>query len=246
MDSIALKVDGLTKMYKNFTLNNINLSVPMGTIMGFLGNNGAGKSTTLKSIMGLIQYDSGDIQLLDQQQSDIGSKIMHDIGYVGEEPNFYDQMTVKWYGNFSSKIYNVWDAEKYIKLCNAYNLDLNKKASELSRGMKVKLGLAIAFAHNPKLLILDEPTSGMDPASRRQLLAQLALFVSKGDRAVLFSSHIISDIEKAADSVTIIKDGEILLTQKKSELLKDGSQDLETIFLDLVGKIDIEELEVIV
>lgn len=255
MHETALRVENLHKTYTTFSVNDVGFTIPMGSIMGFLGNNGAGKSTTLKSIMGLIRYEKGTIEILGKDTSEPGADIMNEIGYVAEEPYFYDHVTVAWYGRFASQVYRIWDEDKFNRLCRAYRLDLNKTTNELSRGMKVKLGLALALAHNPRILILDEPTSGMDPASRRQLLAQLALFTSTGDKAVLFSSHIITDIEKAADTVTIIKEGRILLSEDKNSLLERGKDprrdqnadnSLEALFLELVGHIDTEELEVVV
>jgi ABC-2 type transport system ATP-binding protein len=249
----AIEIKGLTKNYPSFSLEDVSLLLPYGKVMGFLGNNGAGKSTTLKCIMGLLKPDHGEVWVDGHRVTLSQVEDKHQIGYVGEEPNFYDNVSVGWYAGFASQVYRVWDQEKFQKLCRAYSLDTQKKIKELSRGMKVKLGLALALAHNPKILILDEPTSGMDTASRQQLLAQLRLFVSSGDRAVLFSSHIISDIEKAADTVTIIKEGKVLLSQNKVDLLSDNQdssphpKDLERIFLDLVGSIDEEKpLEVIV
>jgi ABC-2 type transport system ATP-binding protein len=219
MDEMILKVDGLSKSYSTFKLDQVSFEIPKGFIMGFVGQNGAGKSTTIKCIMDLIRYDSGQIQLFGQSGNGLAESMKERIGYVSEEPSFYEEMTVGWTGRFVGSFYKKWDDDLFRKLLSRFQVDKNKKVKELSRGMKVKLSLALAMAHHPELLILDEPTSGLDPVIRNELLDVFLEIIQNENCSIFFSSHISTDIEKVADYITLIHNGKIVVSTDKHTLL---------------------------
>ncbi|MDF2925871.1 MAG: transporter related protein [Paenibacillaceae bacterium] len=219
MDEMLLKVNGLTKRYESFKLDGVSFQIPRGYIMGFIGQNGSGKSTTIKCIMNLIRYDAGEIHMFGQTDSQQPEKLKNRIGYVSEEPHFYDDMTVEWTGRFVGSFYTTWDDALFRKLLARFQVDRKKKAKELSRGMKVKLSLALAMAHHPELLILDEPTSGLDPVIRSELLDVFLEIIQNENCSIFFSSHISTDIEKVADYITIIHNGRIVASTDKLTLL---------------------------
>lgn len=219
MEETILKVNGLGKSYKSFKLDQVSFEIPKGFIMGFAGQNGAGKSTTIKCIMDLIRYESGQIELFGQPQGAADWK--ERIGYVSEEPYFYEEMTVEWTGRFVGSFYRKWDGKLFRSLLNRFEVDSRKKVKELSRGMKVKLSLALAMAHHPELMILDEPTSGLDPVVRSELLEVFLEIIQNENCSIFFSSHISTDIEKVADYITIIHDGRIVVSSDKHTLLDE-------------------------
>ncbi|MFC4620100.1 ABC transporter ATP-binding protein [Camelliibacillus cellulosilyticus] len=214
-----LKVSHLTKSYKDFQLKDVSFTLPTGMIMGFLGKNGAGKSTTIKAIMDLINPDGGQIDILGMPMPEKGVEIKEYVGYVGDIPLLNQRWTVERTIQFSRQFYRKWDAEGVKALLNRFNLTPSKKVSQLSKGMKVKLSLLLALAHKPKLLLLDEPTSGLDPVAREEVLELLFDFVQDESCGVLFSSHITTDVEKLADWVTMIDDGEVFVSEDKETLL---------------------------
>ncbi|MCG8482746.1 MAG: ABC transporter ATP-binding protein [Clostridia bacterium] len=217
-DDIILKVNHLIKKYDTFELKDINFELPKGYIMGFVGQNGAGKSTTLKCIMNLIEYESGNIEVLGKDSKKYSEMIKSKVGYVSEEQYFYEEMTVDWTNKFVKSFYGEWDQSLLENLLNRFHIDRTKTVKELSKGMKVKLSVAHALAHNPKLLILDEPTSGLDPVARNELMELFLDIIQDEDRSILFSSHITSDIEKIADYITVINNGRIIVCEEKNEL----------------------------
>ncbi|MDR2166708.1 MAG: ABC transporter ATP-binding protein [Clostridiales bacterium] len=226
-----LSVEGLTKHYPRFTLENINFGLAQGRIMGLIGANGAGKSTTLKSILNLVRPDNGKVEIfgLDFMQNEDICK--QNIGVVLGEIDFYKQKKIHAITDVTKRFYNEWDEAAYQKYLKAFSLDPQKRVVELSSGMKVKYMLALALSHNAKLLILDEPTSGLDPISRDDLLGLFHQLVQGGERSILFSTHIISDLEKCADDITYIKDGKLLKSAEKSvfidsfQYLKEAGED---------------------
>ncbi len=219
MDESILEIKNLNKTYDKFKLCDVSLKLPRGYIMGFIGANGAGKTTTIKLIMNMIQRDSGEINVFGKDNIKYELQIKDKTGYVGETPVFYDDMTVGWTANFASKFYSNWDNELFNQLLTKFNIDKNKKISQLSKGMKMKTGLVLALSHHPELLILDEPTSGLDPIVRDELLDILLEFIQDERRGVFFSSHITSDIQKIADFVTFIDNGKIILSEEKDIVL---------------------------
>ena len=220
MGDKIIRVDGLTKKYEKFSLERISFYVPRGYIMGFVGQNGAGKSTTIKCILHLIDYDDGKIEVLELDNRKHSMEIKNRVGYVSEEQYFYEEMTVGWTGKFVGGFYSNWSDDYFNVLLNKFKLDRNKKVKDLSKGMKTKLAIVLAMGHRPELLILDEPTSGLDPVARSELLEMFLDIIQDESRSILFSSHITSDIEKVADFVTIIDEGRIVLSEEKDSIMQ--------------------------
>ncbi|MCK4543147.1 MAG: ABC transporter ATP-binding protein [Spirochaetales bacterium] len=208
------------KEYKEFVLDGISWQIPKGCIMGLIGPNGAGKTTTIKIIMNLIRADGGKVSLfgLDYRRNE--KEIKNRIGYVGEEQYFYEDRTVAWTGRFVSRFYRNWDTNTFSRLLNEFQISGTKKVKELSKGMRVKLSIALALSHNPELIILDEPTAGLDPVVRRELLDLLRKISSK-NKSVIISSHITDDIARTADYITYLLEGRISLIEQKDELLSN-------------------------
>ncbi len=187
--------------------------------MGFIGRNGAGKTTTLKSIMNLVHYDSGLITAFDKDMNQYELENKQRIGFSLSELNYYPNKTIRTLFNVTKRFYTNFSEEKFFEMCRIFNLDIDKKIEELSSGMKVKFSVAIALSHNAELLILDEPTSGLDPVSRDEVLDIFKNIVKDGKRAILFSTHITSDLDKCASDVTYIHNGEILFTESKEKFV---------------------------
>lgn len=206
----VLEVRGLTKRYERFTLDNVSFALEPGYIMGFIGRNGAGKSTTMKSMLNLVRKDAGEVLINGRDFYRNESLCKGEIGFVMGEFDCYKKSTLKAITDVTKRFYKTWDDAAYRSCLKRFDLDENKKISELSAGMKVKYALALALSHNAVLLILDEPTSGLDPVSRDDLLDVFRAVISDGTHSILFSTHIISDLEKCADFITYIKNGKIL------------------------------------
>lgn len=217
--SMILSVNNLCKKYDKFSLRDVGFQIPKGYIMGFVGRNGAGKSTTIKCIMDLIAFDSGTIEIFGLDSRSCSNEIKRRVGYVGEEQYFYENMSTAWTLDFFGGFYTNWDRGYSSSLLKRFDIDPAKKVSELSKGMKMKLALTLALGHRPELLILDEPTSGLDPVIRNELLELFMEIVQDENCSVFFSSHITSDIEKIADFVTIIDGGRIILSDEKDAIL---------------------------
>ena len=214
-----LKIENVNKRYPAFSLKNVSFTIKPGEIMGFIFRNGAGKTTTLKCIMNLLHYESGSIQAFetDMKQNELENK--QRIGFALSELNYYPNRTIKQLMNVTKRFYKNFDEKKFDEVCKVFNLDVNKKLEELSSGMKVKYSVAIALSHKAELLILDEPTSGLDPVSREEVLDIFREIVKSGDRAILFSTHITSDLDKCASNITYIHNGEIIYTGKKKDFV---------------------------
>ena len=215
----ALSVKNLNKKYPSFSLKDVSFSVKPGQIMGFIGRNGAGKTTTLKSIMNLIHYESGEIKAfdLDMKEHELVNK--QRIGFALSELNYYPNRTIRQLVNVTKRFYKNFDEAKFEQVCKLFNLNMDKKLEELSSGMKVKYSVAIALSHKAELLILDEPTSGLDPVSRDEILDIFREIVKSKDRAILFSTHITSDLDKCASDITYIHDGSIVYTGSKQDFV---------------------------
>jgi ABC-2 type transport system ATP-binding protein len=220
MENIATLTE-LRKEYKEFILNDISLNIPRGYIMGIIGPNGAGKSTTIKIMMNLVRPDRGEVLLFGLTHDKDEKEIKNRIGYVGEEQYFYENKTVAWTARFVSQYYKEWDENLFGNYLNEFKISRTKKIKELSKGMRVKLALAIALSHNPELVILDEPTAGLDPVVRRDLLEILRGITDDEKRSVIISSHITDDIARIADYITYMIDGRIILSAEKDELLSN-------------------------
>lgn len=217
----VLTVKGLCKSYPSFTLKEVSFALPQGTVMGFVGRNGAGKSTTLKSILGLVHPDKGQVTFMEQDVAQNEQYMKENIGVVLGGIDFYAQKKIKTITDVTRRFYPNWEDEKYRHYLSLFGLDETKRVRELSDGMRVKYLIALALSHQAKLLILDEPTSGLDPVSRDELTELFRAIVADGSRSILFSTHITSDLEKCADHITFIKDGEIFYTGAKADFLTE-------------------------
>ena len=200
-----LEVEGLCKTYPAFRLRDVSFAVEPGAIMGFIGRNGAGKSTTIKAMLNLVHPDSGRVTMFGREPA-----CKQQLGVVLGGVDFYPNKKLRSITNVTRTFYDRWDENKYRHYLSLFALEETKKVSQLSSGMRVKYMLALALSHDARLLILDEPTSGLDPVSRDELMELFRGVVQSGERSILFSTHITSDLEKCASHITMIKDGEIL------------------------------------
>ena len=201
----AMDIWGLCKKYPAFELKDVTFSVPQGAVMGFIGRNGAGKSTTIKSILGLVHPDAGQVEILGRDFAEDERFIKENIGVVLGGIDFYPKKKIGTLTNVTRRFYENWDEEKYRHYLSLFAIDEGKRVDQLSSGMQVKYMIALALSHNAKLLILDEPTSGLDPVSRDELTELLRRIAADGRRSVLFSTHITSDLEKCASHIAFIK-----------------------------------------
>ena len=217
--SDILRLENVRKTYPSFTLKDVSFSVKPGQIMGFIGRNGAGKTTTLKCIMNLIHYESGKISAFETDMSKNELENKQRIGFALSELNYYPNKTIRQLMNVTKRFYKKFDEKKFNEACRLFNLNIDKKLEELSTGMKVKYSVAIALSHHAELLILDEPTSGLDPVSRDEILDIFRQIVKNKDRAILFSTHITSDLDKCASDITYIHDGEIIYSGTKNDFV---------------------------
>lgn len=216
----ALTITGLTKKYSNFTLDNISFSIPSGSIVGLIGENGAGKSTTVNSILGLIKKDSGKITILGHDIDSFDYAVKEKVGVVFDGSNFSEELTPIKLSKVLCNIYSSWDKPYYNNLLSRLGIPASKKIKTFSKGMKMKLSIVVAFAHHPHLLILDEATCGLDPIVRDDILDMFLEFVQDEEHSILVSSHITSDLEKVADYIVFIHAGKIIFCKTKDELLE--------------------------
>ena len=208
----AMDIRGLCKKYPAFELKDVTFSVPQGAVMGFIGRNGAGKSTTIKSILSLVHLDAGHVEIMGKDFAGNERFIKENIGVVLGGIDFYPKKKIRILTDVTRRFYENWDEEKYRHYLRLFAIDEEKRVDQLSSGMQVKYMVALALSHNAKLLILDEPTSGLDPVSRDELTELLRKIAADGQRSVLFSTHITSDLEKCASHIALIKDGELQYT----------------------------------
>lgn len=216
----ALQAVGLCKKYDKFTLDNVDISVPYGSILGFIGENGAGKSTTIKALMALIRRDSGKITILSKENGMQFADIRQKVGVVFDECALPSNLTPDNINLMMKYIYKEWDSSLFLRYLKDFDLPKNKIIQSFSRGMKMKLAISAALSHNPRLLILDEATGGLDPISRNQILDIFSGYAKQNDCAVLISSHILTDLEKICSSISFIHKGKIILSGEKEQLLK--------------------------
>ena len=236
----ALEIKNLTKSYPGFTLDNLTLTLPCGCIMGLIGENGAGKSTTIKLILDMIHKDSGSIMILGKNNEDTIELTKEDIGVVLDEAGIPECLTVRQVGNVMQHTFRNWDSTEYARLVKKLALPENKQFKEFSRGMKMKLGIAVAMSHNSKLLILDEATSGLDPVVRDEVVEMFSDFTRDESHSILISSHIVSDLEKLCDYIAFLHKGKLLLCEEKDQLLAEygllhcTAEELQTLPSDTV------------
>ena len=215
----ALEIKNLTKTFSGFKLDNLSLTLPSGCIMGLIGENGAGKSTTIKLILDILHKDSGTITVLGKDNTDNIRLTKEDVGVVMDEVGIPECLTPKQVGRIMQDTFRNWNAEEYTRLLQKLSLPENQPFKNFSRGMKMKLGIAIAMSHNAKLLILDEATSGLDPVVRDEVVEMFSDFTREENHSILISSHIVSDLEKLCDYVAFLHKGKLLLCEEKDVLL---------------------------
>ena len=217
--SNILKVEHLNKSYKDFALTDVTFSLPEGCITGFIGANGAGKTTILRTILGLTQKNSGSIQIFGLDMERNAKQIKNRIGVGLDDGCFYEELSLAEMKSIISSAYTMWSEQDFKRYMDMFKLEPKQKISTLSKGMKMKYALALALSHNAELLIMDEPTSGLDPMIRSQLLKVLADYMENGGKGVLFSTHITSDLDKIADMLIMIDHGRIVFQEEKDVLL---------------------------
>lgn len=217
--SSILEVKNLAKEYKDFKLNNISFSLDRGYIMGFIGPNGAGKSTTIKLIMNLIKKNSGEIKIFGLDNIKREKEVKEKIGFVYDENYYYDELTINENKKIVAPFYKNWDEKAFNNYLKTFNIDGKKKVKELSKGMKMKFSLAVALSHKAELIIMDEPTSGLDPVFRSEILDILYSLIQDENKSIFFSTHITTDLEKVADYITFINNGNIVFSKEKDDVL---------------------------
>ena len=218
----AIELNGITKRYEGFLLDNVSFSLPQGAILGLVGENGAGKSTTIKLIMNAIRRDSGTIRVLGEDNTAKAfADVKQDIGIVLDEAYFPEVLTPLQVGNVMKQTYRRWDDTTYKNHLKRLDIPLKKQFRDFSRGMKMKLAIAVALSHQPKLLILDEATSGLDPMVRDEILTLFNDFTRDEEHSILLSSHIVSDLEKVCDYIAFIHKGKLVLCEEKDRLLEE-------------------------
>jgi len=220
MSNNILEIKNLKKKFGRFGVENVSFNLPRGFVMGFVGKNGAGKTTTIKSILNMLNKDEGEIKIFGLDHLMHEAEVKEKIGVVMDTPFFEENWTLLQTGRAVRPFYKNWSMDKYQDLLHRFNLDPNKKIKALSRGMKMKIQVACAMAHDPDFLILDEPTSGLDAVARDELLEILRQFISIENKSVLFSTHITADLERIADYITFIDDGKIIHSDTKDNLLE--------------------------
>ena len=216
----AVELKNVTKKFKGFTLDNISFDLPKGCILGLIGENGAGKSTTIRLIMNSLIKDSGKISVmgLDNGAEDF-AQLKEDIGVVLDEAYFPIVIDVEIVNKMMKSTYQRWNEEVFFEYIHRFDLPLKRQFKDFSRGMKMKLAIAVALSHDPKLLILDEATSGLDPIVRDEILEIFYDFTRDPEHSILISSHILSDLEKLCDYIAFIHKGKLLFCEGKDELL---------------------------
>ncbi|MBD5395870.1 MAG: ABC transporter ATP-binding protein [Lachnospiraceae bacterium] len=216
-----LELDQVSKTFpkSGFMLDKVSFSVPYGSIMGFVGENGAGKTTTIGCILNTVAKDSGIIKLFGKEMSDSDTDMREKIGVVYDGDNFPSYLTAEQLSKIMQELYTNWNNALFQKYLEDFHLPARQKIKSYSRGMTMKLAIAAALSHDPKLLILDEATSGLDPVMRDDMLDVLLEFVQEEDHSILLSSHITSDLEKIADHITFIHEGKVIMTASKDDLV---------------------------
>lgn len=232
MNELAVEVSGLIKRFgRNEALSGLDLRVPRGSVFGLVGRNGAGKTTTIRCMLDLLRPDAGDIAVLGMESVRDAVEIRRRVGYVPESPDYYAWMTVAEIFWFNAGFYDTWDDELAARLRRELALPADRRLRDLSRGQRAKVGLALAIAQRPEVLLLDDPTTGLDPAARREFLEATIEHAQESGQTVLFSTHLLHEMERIADHVAVVHEGRTLL-QEALEPLKLRTRRLEIAYLD--------------
>jgi ABC-2 type transport system ATP-binding protein len=238
MNDLAIQLRGVSKIYPRFALRGVDLDVPCGTVLGLIGRNGAGKSTLLRILMGLVRADAGRVTVLGRDMPGDERWIKARVGFVSEDMALYGDATLRWHMQLVRDMYKGWDESRASGLLDRFHLDPDQRVRGLSRGQQVKALLLLAMARHAEVLVLDEPTAGLDPLIRREIVTLLA--ASRGERrAMIFSSHYGDDVAALADNVAFMHDGRPIAHAPASELL-GGGKSLEEVFLQQVSAFDCE------
>ncbi|MFA6939853.1 MAG: ABC transporter ATP-binding protein [Clostridiaceae bacterium] len=222
MDKI-LEIKNLKKDYKKFSIKNLSLTLDRGYVMGFIGPNGAGKSTTIKLIMNLIRKNSGEIKLFGLDNIKNEREVKERIGFVYDENYYYEELTIDKMKRIIAPFYKNWSEDTFTRYLKDFELDKNQKIKKLSKGMKMKFSLAAALSHKAELIIMDEPTGGLDPVFRREIIDILYSLIQDENKSIFFSTHITTDLDKIADYVTFINKGELVFSKEKDEIAESYS-----------------------
>ncbi|GAA0126861.1 ABC transporter ATP-binding protein [Clostridium sp. CTA-19] len=217
----VLEIKNITKTYKNFKLDDVSFNLEKGYIMGFIGENGAGKTTTIKLIMNLLKRDSGEIKIFGKDNVKYSKEIKEKIGFVYDDCFYYEKLSIKKNAKIISNFYKQWSFETFSKYLKIFGLNEDQKVKELSKGMKMKFAIAIALSHNAEFLIMDEPTAGLDPIVREELLDIFQKVIQNEDIAILISTHITSDLERISDYITYINKGKIEFSKPTIDVLEE-------------------------
>ena len=216
----AIEIRGARKRYRGFELAGVSFDVPRGYIMGLIGPNGAGKTTVIKLILNIVRRTSGEIKVFGLDNLAREEEVKSRTGFVLDEPPFYGYLKVDGIASAVAPFYETWDGARFKELCREFELPAARRVNAFSRGMKMKLALAVALSHGAELILLDEPTSGLDPVFRRELLERLSGLIQDGRTSVLFSTHITSDLERVADYITCLREGDLVLSATRDEILE--------------------------
>lgn len=222
MDKI-LEINNLKKDYKNFSIKDLSLSLDRGYVMGFIGPNGAGKSTTIKLIMNLIRKNGGEIKLFGLDNIKNEREVKERIGFVYDENYFYEELSISKMKKIIAPFYKNWSDDTFNHYLKEFDLDKSQKIKKLSKGMKMKFSLAAALSHNAELIIMDEPTGGLDPVFRREIIDILYSLIQDENKSIFFSTHITTDLDKIADYITFINEGQLVFTKEKDEIAESYS-----------------------
>ena len=238
MTEFAVQLSGVGKDYRFFSLQDVNLEIPHGHIMGFIGPNGAGKSTTIRILMGLIHQDRGHVRLLGRSMPTDQAAAKSDVGFASEDMRLYGSVTLDWHMRFIRSIFPSWDESYAATLLKRFDLRREQRMKGMSHGQQVKAGLLLALARRPRLLILDEPTTGLDPVARHEVIRELTDVMKDDRRSVLFSSHNTHDVEQISDQITFIDRGRIIESRDKETFLDRWRR----IRVELPGEFDLPAL----
>ncbi len=220
MEGNCIEIKNLTKKYKKFTLDNVSISIPYGTVMGFVGENGAGKTTTIKAILGLLAPDSGSVTVMGEDAYNMSGETKEKIGVVFDTPPFPPALNAKQLNKIFKGMYSSWDSEKFFKLLEKFEIPTDKRLKGFSRGMGMRFSIAQALSHNAELLVLDEPTGGLDPIVRSETIDILRDFMNNENHTIFISTHITSDLDRLADYICFVHKGRVVFAEERDELME--------------------------